>query len=162
MCANNSRSTYIRHIEKLLFVIGKKDCLILACLKFTLTHNKGLNTPDTCIAMGIGVNRDKQIALSLIGDIGTSLKVGAQIGGEVTLGFAGIDNLNIGHIFLNHSTELERHLQIDIFLGKATITSARINTTVTCIDNDNFYPLSNILSLHAVNTHCKAEKGEYY
>ena len=160
MSANNCRCTLIRHIEELLLVISKENCLILARLQLALSHNQRLNTSRRCASrMGVCVDRDKQVSICIIGNIGTSLKVRSQIFREVLIVVTSIYHLDTRQILLNHSAQLERYLKVDILLRIATIARSGKCSAMTRIYNNHLYTMRNILSLRATAMQCK-EKNE--
>ena len=156
MRTNNGSSALIRHIEELLLVISKEDCLILARLQLTLSHNQRLDTSRRCASrMGVCVDRDKQVSICIIGNIGTSLKVCSEIFREVLIHGTSIYHLYTRQILLNHSTQLERYLKVNILLRIAAIARSGICSTMTRIYNNHLYTLRNILSLRAADMQCK-------
>ena len=78
----------------------------------------------------IGMNRDKQVGIGTVGDVGTLLQ------GNEDIRLAGIDDSHVRHIALNIFAKLQCHREIDIlFFGNST-KSTRIMTAMTWVDNE--------------------------
>ena len=101
ICSNDSCRLLVRHIEQLLFVVEVEGILIYSLLHRGFAHNERLDTSHLAVAVGIGVNRDEEVALVAVGNIGSCLQIFGEYGREVFVDGASLHNLYVWKIFFD-------------------------------------------------------------
>ena len=80
ICTNNCCGLLVRHIEQLLLVVDVEGILIYSLLHRCFTHNKCFDSSHLAIAVGVGVDRDEEVTLVAMGNIGSCLQIFGEYG----------------------------------------------------------------------------------
>ena len=76
------------------------------------------------------MNRDKQVGLVSVGDVGPFAQ------GNEDICRPGVDNLHVVAVFLHHFAESQRHLQVDILLFGDGTWGTRVVAAMTSVDDE--------------------------
>ena len=154
--ANDRCGFLIAHIDELLLVVGKEHFVVEPFFERTLPHDKRFDAASGRRTGRIRMDREKQIAFGLVGDVGTGLQILCQRRRELFVGFARIDHFYFRQLALDHRPQLERDLQVQVFLIDAAIVGAgEIRPPVSGIDHDNTDTARNIFRRRTVRTECE-------
>ena len=83
------------------------------------------------MALGQGVSMDgnEEVGLVAIGNVGTGMQ------GHEDIGLTGIDDLDVGAVLLDESTESQGDVKIDSLLAGDSSHGAGIVASVSCVDD---------------------------
>lgn len=86
------------------------------------------------------MNGDKEVSFFVVGDIGALVEF------EKNVGLAGIDDFDVGYIFLNIAAEEEGDFEGNIFFAGGAARGAVVFAAVASVDDDSFYFGVNIMA----------------
>gem|GEM_PF-6723922 len=141
---HDGRRPLVRHVDQVFAVVLEQGVLIVTLLLGAFAHDERLDTPCRRGFRSIDVDRNEEVAAGLVGDVGTRLEVGCQIGAQRLVRLAGIDHLHARHPLLDELPEFERHLQREVFLVDIAVVRPGEFPAVSGIDDHNFDPVRNI------------------
>ena len=141
---HDGRRPLVRHVDQVFAVVLEQGVLVVTLLLGAFAHDERLDTPCRRGFRSIDVDRNEEVAAGLVGDVGTRLEVGCQIGAQRLVRLAGIDHLHARHPLLDELPEFERHLQREVFLVDIAVVRPGEFPAVSGIDDHNFDPVRNI------------------
>lgn len=121
----------------LLIVFFDKDDRILALGHIEVVvgsmHTERIGfepTRDLTTVERIGMNRDKQVGLVSVGDVGPFAQ------GNEDICRPGVDDFHVLAVSLHHFAESQRHLQVDVLLFGDGTWGTRVVAAMTSIDDE--------------------------
>ena len=97
------------------------------------------------LGQGVGMDRDKEVCLGLVGNVGTGVQ------GYEDIGLAGVDDLDVRTVLLHQTSEGQRHIQVDGFLPGDGTHSTGVVAAMACVDDQG-----KLLRLRSAS-HCRHE-----
>ena len=154
----------VDQLDVLLAVGRDQSRLVVLLLLGRLAHDERLDAPGRTVLRRIDMDRQKQVALALVSDVGPGLQVVDQLVAQLLVRLAGIDHLHPGHPLFDERPELERHRQREILLLHAAPDGPGKLASVTGIEHDDLHPLrplrNNIFRPRSVNERNRADRQE--
>ena len=93
------------------------------------SENERLHAAGSFGLRRIGMNRDEQVGIRFVGDVGAGLQRDEHIGGT------GINHLHIGILLFEQLTDFEHQTQVEVFLFGHLTDSSRVLTAVSGIQH---------------------------